>query len=333
MKRVSLSLLIAAFVAGTALTGPAAAKDPSKTACPAKKKIPVILDTDIGGDIDDTWALVLMLNSPELDIKLVTTATGNTTYRAKVVAKILEVAKRTDIPVGIGIRENNEEQGQAPWVKDYDLCKYPGKVYEDGVGAIVKTIMESEEPITLIAIGPLPNVAAALEKEPKIAKRAKFVGMHGSVRRGYRGSSKPSAEYNVKQNAKACQKVFTAPWRITITPLDTCGIVHLDHDRYVKVAECPDPLAKALVENYLIWCKGEEPQGSSILFDTVAIYLAFTKELLKMEYMGIRVTDKGMTVADKEAKVMNCAMEWKDLGAFEDLIVKRITSAAYLQAR
>ena len=62
-------------------------------------KIPVILDTDIGGDIDDTWALAMVLKSPELDLKLVVTDTGNTTYRACVTAKMLEVAGRTDVPV------------------------------------------------------------------------------------------------------------------------------------------------------------------------------------------------------------------------------------------
>ena len=62
-------------------------------------KIPVILDTDIGGDIDDTWALAMMLKSPELDVKLVVTDTGNTTYRVKVAAKMLEIAGRTDFDV------------------------------------------------------------------------------------------------------------------------------------------------------------------------------------------------------------------------------------------
>ncbi|HGJ64936.1 TPA: nucleoside hydrolase, partial [bacterium] len=91
----------------------------------SSEKIPVILDTDIGGDIDDTWALAMMLKSPELDIKLIVTDTGNTTYRAKVVAKMLEIAKRTDIPIGIGLHLSDDEGGQADWVKDYDLDSYP----------------------------------------------------------------------------------------------------------------------------------------------------------------------------------------------------------------
>ena len=68
-------------------------------------RIPVILDTDIGDDIDDTWALVMLLKSPELDLRLVVTDFGDTVYRARLVAKLLQVAGRTDVPIGIGIRQ------------------------------------------------------------------------------------------------------------------------------------------------------------------------------------------------------------------------------------
>ena len=65
--------------------------------------VPVILDTDIGLDVDDVWALAFMLKCPEIDVKLITTNTGDTTYSARLVAKLLEIAGRTDIPVGVGI--------------------------------------------------------------------------------------------------------------------------------------------------------------------------------------------------------------------------------------
>jgi len=287
-------------------------------------KIPVILDTDIGGDIDDTWALVMMLKSPELDVKLVVTDTGNTMYRAKIVAKMLEIARRTDIPIGIGLHLSDDLGGQADWVKEYELSSYPGTIYRDGVQALIETIMNSPEPITLICIGPMPNISAALKREPEITCKARFVGMHGSIRKGYNGSEKVSAEYNVSAYPKDCQKVFTAPWDMTITPLDTCGLVKLEGEKYQKVAECKDPLIQALIENYKVWAKST-PGRSSVLFDTVAIYLAFSEELLVMEELGVRVTDNGYTVIDETAKRMNCAMEWKDLPAFEDLLVNRLT--------
>ncbi len=293
------------------------------------KKIPVILDTDIGNDIDDSWALVLMLKSPELDVKLVTSDSGSDVYRAKVIAKMLEVAGRTDIPVGIGIEKTDKKGRLSEWLGDYDLSNYPGTVHEDGVGAIVNTIKSSPDPVSLVCIGPVPNIPVALKRDPSIARRARFVGMHGSVRRGYGGSKKISAEYNVRANPKALQKVFAAPWDITITPLDTCGIIRLKGEKYQKVYRCKDPVIQALMASYRVWSrKGNDPtKASSVLFDTVAVYLALTEELLQMEKLPIRVTDKGHTVIDQKARIANCAMKWTDLGAFEDFMVERLTSS------
>lgn len=64
--------------------------------------IPIVLDTDIGFDVDDVWALAFLLRCPEFDVKLITTCTGDTRYRAALVAKLLQIAGRTDIPIGIG---------------------------------------------------------------------------------------------------------------------------------------------------------------------------------------------------------------------------------------
>ena len=296
-----------------------------------RKRTPVILDTDIGTDIDDTWALAMMLKCPELDVKLVTTDQGDTVYRARIVAKMLEVAGRTDVDVGVGIRQPMaaEHKRQSDWVKGYRLKRYPGKVHEDGVGAMIETIMRSKDPVTLICIGPVPNVGAALDREPRIARRARFVGMHGSINWSHCGDGRPIAEYNVKADVVACRKAFTAPWEKTITPLDTCGKVRLVGEKFRAVANSADPLARAVIENYRVWQRQggwvKEPDRSSILFDCVAVYLAFAHRLLRMKRMGVRVTDDGLTIRDPKAARVNCALEWKDLGAFEDLIVERLT--------
>jgi inosine-uridine nucleoside N-ribohydrolase len=310
-----------------------------------REKIPVVFDTDIGDDIDDTWALALLVQSPEFDVKLVTTAVNNTRSKARIVAKFLETVGRTDIPVGIGVQTNKNRHRQEEWTRGYRLASYPGTIHEDGVQALIDTIMKSPKPIKLIAVGPLPNVAAALEREPRIAQKAEFVGMHGSIRLGYGGSSEISAEYNVRADAKASQKVFTAPWKMTITPLDTCGIVHLTDKKYQEVLKRNSTLTRALMENYRAWYKqgilnqnkdlSEEELNkrvdrqvnsrSTTLFDTVAIYLGMSTELARMEELGVRVTDDGYTRIDDEAKVINCATKWKDLGAFEDFLVVRLT--------
>ena len=127
-----------------------------------KKTVPVILDTDIGSDIDDTWALAMALKSPEIDLKLVTVTEFDVVYQAKLAAKMLEIAGRSDIPVGIGISGNKFENNCLirDWVEDYDLSSYPN-VREDGVQAIIDTVMASDEKVTILAIGALEPPASS----------------------------------------------------------------------------------------------------------------------------------------------------------------------------
>jgi len=294
----------------------------------APAAIPVILDTDIGDDIDDTWALGLLLKCPEYDVKLVVGDQGKSQYRAKLIAKLLTVAGRTDIPVGVGLEVNAHGDGrQSDWIKDYDLADYPGKVHRDGVQAIIDTIMGSDEPITLICIGPVPNIAEALRRQPAIARHARFVGMHGSIYKGYGGRDQIDAEYNVRADAKACRAALSAPWDITITPLDTCGLVHLTGDKYKAVYQSDDPVARAIITNYRIWAKDKQTaqQRSSTLFDTVAVYLGLADGFCKMEELPVRVDDQGYTRIDPAAKRMKVATAWKNMAAFEDWLVARIT--------
>lgn len=306
---------------------------------------PVILDTDICDDIDDTWALSVLLKSPELDCKLVVTAVGNTELKAKVVAKLLANAGRSDVAVGIGVKQGDGSHRQAAWVKDYDLASYPGKVHKDGVQAMIDAIMDAPTRVTLIALGPLPNVAEALKREPRIAQKADFVGMHGSVFVGYGGKNTPDAEYNIKQNVEAAKQVFTAGWPMTITPLDTCGLVVLDGPKYQMLLQKDSPIVKALLENYRLWLVDGLQQdrkdldeagrlrlaqerlhhGSSTLFDTVAVYLAVSRDLVEMKEVPLLVTDDGFTRVVEGAKMVHCAVKWKDLDGYETWLVERLT--------
>jgi len=315
---------------GLALTTlPARADDPQ----PAKPApIPVILDTDIGDDIDDTWALALLLKSPELDLKLAVGDYGEAQYRARLLAKLLERAGRTNVAVGVGLDITPRGDGrQAAWVRDYDLKSYPGRLRTNGVQAIIDTIMNSPQPVTLICIGPVPNIAEALKREPRIAQHARFVGMQGSVRMGYGKGTSPVAEWNVKCDPKALQQVFAAPWNVTITPLDTCGLVTLTGDKYRRVRDATDRNVADLITNYRIWLTNQPAlaqdladKHSTTLFDPVAVYLAIGPDQCAMEKLGLRVTDDGFTVIDPQARQVNVAAQWKDLGAFEDFLANRL---------
>ena len=327
-------LILAVLVVAVASVG-ASVADPK----------PVILDTDICDDIDDTWALALLVQSPELDCKLVTTAVGNTEAKAKVVAKFLDKVGHANIPVGVGIKQHDGTHRHTDWAKDYDLSSYSGGAYKDGVGRLIDVVMKSPQRVTIIAVGPLPNIGAALQREPRIAEKADFIGMHGSIYKGYGGRDKPDPEYNVVADVAACRKVFTAPWPITITPLDTCGLVVLKGDKYKKIFQRDSAITNNLLQNYRLWqengVRGQNKEinaadlrrrvdeavnrRSSTLFDTVAIYLAIERDLVKMERLPVAITDAGHTKVTEGAKMVDCAIDWNTLDGFEDFLVERLT--------
>jgi inosine-uridine nucleoside N-ribohydrolase len=289
--------------------------------------VPVILDTDIGDDIDDTWALAMLLGMEQLDLKLVVTAVNDTEKRTQLVAKLLDRVGRTNIPIGTGVKQNEDATSQEPWIAGYSFKTYPGVVHEDGVQAMIDTIMASPGPITLLTIGPLTNIGAALEREPRIAEKARVVAMAGSVRIGWNNAPEPTVEYNLARDLAATRAMFAAPWEITLVPLDICGAIRLKGDRYQAVEESEEERARVVIENCRIWARAANvPDGSSsILYDTVAVYLASDESLCEIETLRLRIADDGMLHEDPEGRPTRCALRWKDLDAFEDLLVAALT--------
>lgn len=288
------------------------------------------MDADIGDDIDDTWALIMLLRMPQLDLKLVVGDYGNAVYRGRLFAKLLQVIGRTDVPVGLGVGRADQAGQQSSWIGDYQLQDYPGTVHQDGVQAIIEVIKNSPEPVTLLCLGPVPNIAEALRREPSIAANAHFVGMYGSIYSGYAGAAEPAAEYNVREDPAALQAVFAAPWDCAITPLDTCGQVVLDGPGYARLHDSEDPALKALMANFRAWLPGapyvdpnlDTSSTSTTLFDTVAVYLAARRELLDMRSLPLRVTDDGFTVVDPDrGRPVDCAIGWRDIEAFKAQLV------------
>lgn len=296
------------------------------------KPIPVILDTDIGDDIDDTWALAIMLQCPELEVKMILSATENTGYRAKIIAKYLESVGCGHIPVGVGVygKPGGARERQAAWVGDYDLNHYPGGVWEDGLGAAAELLMNAPEPMTLISIAPLGNVAEMVRRFPKLPRNTHFVGMQGALDVGYGGKGPATPEWNVKVDPPSAQVVFASPWKsCTITPLDSCGVVFLDGEDFQKVRRSANPFCQHLMDNYAAWAEfsGETSahEKSTVLFDTVAIHLAYSKKYLRFETTGISVTPGGLTQRDPLGLPVHVATGWEDLPGFKNDLVNRLT--------
>lgn len=301
-----------------------------------KKPVPIIIDTDIGSDIDDSWALAMALKSPELDLKLVTVTEFDVVYQAKLAAKMLEIAGRSDIPVGIGLSCGRYDKNCfiRDWVEDYDLSSYPN-VREDGVQALIDTIMASEEKVTIIAIGAFRNLAAAVEREPRIKEKSKILGVCANIYNGaFRGMNwypPLGRESNIWCDVDAYRRsVEVEGWEVEIVPLDLTGGTILNGERYAKVKEHgeKDPLIKALMECCDIWYKNIEFNfhgESSCLFDTVGIYAAFTHENMNYQRLPLYANDDSITLIDPmRGKEMDIAITWGDKDKFYKFLVARL---------
>jgi len=286
----------------------------------------VILDTDICTDIDDAWALCMLLKCPELNLKMVSTTTGDAKKRAQVVAKILDCNGRTDVPIAVGLYSavNPVTKKEWEWAADYPLEKYPGKVFYNGVDAIIDMLEKTEEP-TLICIGPLMNIMQLCLRRPDLCAKTDFVAMSGII------YDPTIAECNVVTQTAEAKAVYKAKWKsMTITPLDTCWRVRLKGERYERLKKSDSPLVKTILENYRHW-RGKpdstDETESSILFDTVAVYLAYTQENLKMQTYNIEIDDGGHMLLDTpDGNPVNAAIDWIDLDAYEEYLVNRLLS-------
>ncbi len=307
-------------------------------AASAMAATPTVLSTDIGGDIDDTWALAHLLRSPELDLKMVLTETGEARYRGQVTARVLEIAGRTDVDIALGLDfgvMGDQDRNQGPWVSDYELEAYPGTVHEDGIQAFIDFVRAAEETVTVIAIGPVPSLGAAIERAPDIAAKCRLFSMHGAFDKGYGGGPLEDSEYNVRADVPALRTVFNADWQsIRITPLDTCGLVYLDGKNYRKIwSAVDDKLVRAVIENYAVWAPrvpwmdGLEllTHSTSTLFDDVAVYMAYGDDFIEYETIRFHITDEGHTVRDPEGPhVADVAINWTDLDGFKAFLTGRL---------
>ena len=295
-----------------------------------KKKIPVIFHTDIGDDIDDLWALLLLLRRPEFDLKLVVVDTKNMVYRARLAAKLLQLAGRGMVPIAMGPNATDLPGNQSEWLGDYQLSQYPVPAGNDGAWAIGEFIASSADPVTVISVGPATLIAESLTRRPEITRNARFVGMFGSIRVGYGGKSTPDIEYNVKVDPAALRTVFAADWSCTITPLDTCGSLELSGPPYQKLRRSTDPLAQIAVTSSISWRPHATwlPEGrhdflkaTSPLFDAVAVVMAVDESDLVMETLPLTVREDGMMLVDPSGRPVRCATAWRDLPRFKARMV------------
>jgi purine nucleosidase len=253
---------------------------------PTESKQLVIIDTDIGDDIDDAFAVGLAVQSPEFRILGITTAFGDTKLRARLAVRMLDTVGRSDIPVIAGVET-------APRTKftQAEYAQGGAKQVQPGLAPdfILDQIRRHPGEITLIAIGPQTNLGAAIDKDAATFRKLKrIVMMGGSVYKGYKGGA-PDPEWNILCDTAAAQKVFTSGVPLYVMPLDST-ILKLDASDTAKLFDYGSPLTKQIKELYLEWGK-----PTPTLFDPMAVGYAANPELCPTTPLHLSVDDKGFT--------------------------------------
>lgn len=184
----------------------------------------VIIDTDPG--VDDAVAILLALASDELEVLAITTVTGNvdvalTTLNAR---RLVQLAKRPDVIVARGCAQAlagplGEFEGVhgSDGLGDLEWDEPTIGVDHDDAVEVMRRLIESD-PLSIVAIGPLTNLAVLLERHPGIDRRVEKVVIMGGA--SFEGNVTPAAEFNIWADPEAAQKVFAAHWPITFMPLD-----------------------------------------------------------------------------------------------------------------
>jgi purine nucleosidase len=264
-----------------------------------QSRMKVLLDTDIGTDIDDAWALGLLLASPDVDLVGVTISDGDTAARAKVAAKLLHRTGHAAVPLAVGraTPPPDSVDYQFTWAEDFTALQ---PLTTPAADFIVDALRRSPGEVTLVAVGPLQNIADALRKEPRLGQLAKrVVLMSGSIA-GNAWSPTPFAEWNVVRAIEDAQLVYSR-LPLTIVPLDATSYVRLETPERQKLAKHPSPLARSLEALYRLWLGA--PDQRMTLHDQLAI----AETLRPGEFFGrcasmpIRVDEKGYTRVDAAA--------------------------------
>jgi inosine-uridine nucleoside N-ribohydrolase len=189
-------------------------------------KVPVILDTDIGMDVDDAIALSYAALDPRIDLRAVTTVNGDTQTRASVARALLRLAGRPDIPVGAGARNPIDGRENALMPRDHvDTDAAQSIEVEEHPSAhdVLRAVLEATtEPITICTIGPLTNIASFFTEHPELLDGVARIQMMGGCLERYQvnGVEWPPYEFNVGCDPTSTSIVLALPVPIGLVPIE-----------------------------------------------------------------------------------------------------------------
>jgi len=288
----------------------------------------IIIDSDIGDDVDDVFAIGLALASPEVEILGISSAWGDTQLRARMIDRLLTETNTTNIPVAEGIPTQTKTPfSQSAWAKAGIVAT---KSHTQAVDFLLDQIKKDPGNITLVAIGPLTNIGAAIDRDPATFKKLnRVVIMGGAIRKGYgdlgytpdRG---PQPEYNIYCDVAAAQKLFSSGVPIYMMPLDSTQL-KLDEDKRALLFKEGTPLTNALSVLYYQW-----GQQTPTLFDAMAVASVLHPSLCPTTPLHITVDKDGSTRESAGAPNANACLA-SDSDQFFRFLLPRLLKPFPLQ--
>jgi purine nucleosidase len=299
----------------------------------------VIFDTDIGTDVDDIVALGFLLGSPEIQLEGVTTVYGDVDLRARMALKLLQLRDRDDVPVHTGIRQPLLGLDPIYWpghegvglLSEDDNLPAPSGTH--AVDFLIGHVLANPSEITLLAVGPLTNVAVAIIREPAFAKSLKKLMIMGGKIDSSKNTWGPG-EHNIKCDPEAAHVVFASGAPIDLVPLDVTLRALVRQPGVNALRAVGTPYHTALADQIALYPGFVSRGGSTFLHDPLAAMAIVKPDLLGWTAYNIQVELSGrhtraMTVArtpdDAHPATARVAMDL-DVTGCESLIAKRIAS-------
>ncbi len=311
---MALTLLCPIAARSAAAFEPVSAPPAIHTAASAPKK--VIIDTDPG--TDDAIAILLALNSPELDVRALTVVAGNVTQQQGLenALKLVSLANRCDVAVARGAEHPlfqklitaefwHGKNGLANVELPPSKCKADARF---GPDLIIQMVHEHPHELTLLPIGPETNIALALEKDPSIVPLVKEVIVMGGSISG--GNVNAAAEANIYNDPEAAQIVFQAGWPLTMAGLDVGNATLFTRRHVEQLARThgPENDFMVAVTGYLVDLSAKFGDVGSPMYDPLAIGAAIDPTIVKTQPMHVDVEtrgefSRGETVANRQNSV------------------------------
>jgi purine nucleosidase len=294
----SLALAIGAIIALLGLPA-AAARASAAVVPPTPKK--VIIDTDPG--TDDAVAIMLALNSPELDVRALTVVPGNVVAAQGLenALRMVSLANRCDIPVAGGAQHPlfqklitaefwHGKNGLANVELPQSRCKADARF---GPDLIIQMVHQYPHEITLLPIGPETNIALAVLKDPSIVPLVKEVIVMGGSISG--GNVNAAAEANIYNDPEAAQIVFQAGWPLTMAGLDVGNMTLFTRKHLEQLAKTHGPENDFLVSvlDFLIGLSEKFGDPGTPMYDPLAVGAAIDSTIVKTQAMHVEVETRG----------------------------------------